>query len=241
MFMTAGYPALNDTLPILRALQANGADMVEIGIPFSDPLADGPVIQHSSKIALDNEMTLELLFEQLKNIREEIQIPLLLMGYLNPVLQFGMERFLRHCRNTGIDGVILPDLPPDVYELEYKPLFEANGIYPVFLVTPFTPEARLRQNDRLSRGFLYAVSTSATTGMRSGFTDEQIAYFDRLQSAGLKNPVVIGFGISSRETLQTVQAHAQGGIIGSAFVKALGEGQGRVGEKVAAFMETIRL
>ncbi len=240
IFATAGFPHLSDTLPILRAVQNAGAGMVEIGIPFSDPLADGPVIQQSSTVALQNGMTLEGLFQQLKNVRADITMPLLLMGYVNTVMQFGMVHFLENCQKAGIDGVILPDLPPDVFESEYQSLFEQYGIYPVFLVTPQTSEARLRKMDTLSRGFLYAVSTSATTGERKGFAPEQVAYFDRLQAAGLRNPVVVGFGISSREDLQTVFAHAQGGIIGSAFVRAISEAEeGQLEEAVSAFVRSI--
>ncbi|MDO8366403.1 MAG: tryptophan synthase subunit alpha [Saprospiraceae bacterium] len=240
IFATAGFPQINATLPILRALQKAGAGMVEIGIPFSDPLADGPVIQHSSSVALENGMTLEGLFGQLRNIREEIKMPLLLMGYVNTVMQFGMARFLENCQETGIDGVILPDLPPEVFESEYQQMFEKHGINPVFLVTPQSSEARLRKMDALSRGFLYAVSTSATTGERKGFSLEQIAYFDRLQAAGLRNPVVVGFGISSREDLQTVFAHAQGGIIGSAFVRAISKAEeAELEEVVLAFVRSV--
>lgn len=223
IYITAGYPGLNDTGRLLRALQEHGAHMVEIGIPFSDPLADGPVIQQSSQIALRNGMKLDLLFSQLEEIRESVHIPLVLMGYLNPVLHMGMEKFLKKCRDTGIDGVIIPDLPPDEYESRYRELFRSYGIYNALLVTPFTDEKRIERISTLSEGFLYLVADSSTTGARDSVGDHQRDYFQRLKEMNLPVPGLIGFGISNRETFLTACKYARGAIIGSAFIRALGE------------------
>jgi tryptophan synthase alpha chain len=218
IFFTAGYPSLSDTTSILKEIQRAGADLVEIGIPFSDPLADGEVIQQSSRQALNNGMTLDLLFSQLKNIREEISIPLVLMGYFNPILQFGVKAFLSKCNETGIDGVIIPDLPADVYEESYRDLFEAHGIAKIFLITPHTPPARIRYIDSLSNGFLYLVSSSSTTGKEISFRQD---LYESIRSMELKNPLLIGFGISDKRTFNEACMHANGAIIGSAFIKAL--------------------
>ncbi|MDF1575320.1 MAG: tryptophan synthase subunit alpha [Bacteroidales bacterium] len=223
IYMTAGYPRLQDTVRVLKALQEHGADMVEIGIPFSDPLADGPVIQQSSQIALSNGMNLELLFTQLKEIRRSVHIPLVLMGYLNPVLRMGMEEFLRRCRETGIDGVIIPDLPPAEYEARYRALFQANGIYHSLLITPHTDDQRIKKIVSLCRGFVYLVAESSTTGARNSVVDHQRAYFRRLKEMSLPVPGLIGFGISNRETFRAACSYARGAIIGSAFIRALGE------------------
>ena len=222
IYITAGYPGLHDTPRLLKALQKHGADMMEIGIPFSDPLADGPVIQQSSQQALQNGMTLDLLFDQLKEIRKSVSIPLVMMGYLNPVLQMGMEHFLRRCRETGIDGVIIPDLPPAEYESHYLALFRSYGIYNSLLITPHTDDKRIARIAALSDGFLYVVAAASTTGTRKSVGDEQRSYFQRLKEMKLPVPGLIGFGISNRETFLTACSYARGAIIGSAFIKAIG-------------------
>lgn len=220
IYFTAGYPALTDTRVILKSLQESEADMVELGFPFSDPLADGPVIQQSSKQALENGMTLKLLFEQLYNFREEINMPVILMGYLNPVLQFGMEAFLQQCKDTGIDGVILPDMPLQEYEEQYLSLFEKYDVNIIFLVTPETSDERLKKIDSLSKGFIYAVSSSSTTGKDKDM-EKQINYFKRLNEAQLQNPVLVGFGIKDKNTFETACRYTNGAIIGTAYIKAL--------------------
>ena len=241
IYITAGYPELHDTGRLLKALQESGADMVEIGIPFSDPLADGPVIQQSSHLALQNGMTLNLLFDQLKEIRESVSIPLVMMGYLNPILQMGMERFLTRCRDTGIDGVIIPDLPPDEYEIRYLRLFHSYGIYHSLLITPHTDDKRIARIAALSEGFLYLVAAASTTGARNSVGDQQRNYFQRLKEMNLPVPGLIGFGISNRPTFLTACEYASGAIIGSAFIEALG---GRsaltLEERVKSFMGEIR-
>lgn len=223
VYFTAGFPALEDTRRLLRLLRDKGADLIEIGIPFSDPLADGPVIQQSGGRALANGMTLELLFRQLEGLRSETEIPVVLMGYLNTVLRFGMEKFCRSCRDTGIDGVILPDLPPELYETQYRGLFESYGIHVIFLITPHTPEARIRKMDGLTRGFLYLVSSAATTGGRKDFTAEQTGAFARIAAMQLQHPLLIGFGVHDAATFRSACAHAAGAIVGSAFIRCLEE------------------
>lgn len=239
IYMTAGFPALDDTCRILEALEAHGADMVEIGMPFSDPLADGPVIQNSSQLALSNGMSIGLLFTQLEKIRERVQIPLLLMGYLNPILRFGLKDFLENCRILGIDGVIIPDLPPDEYEAEYQEIFREYGIHHVLLITPHTSEERIRKIAHLSGGFLYMVADSATTGARSGVKDHQLEYFRRIESMKLDIPRLVGFGIFNKETFVTASSYASGAIIGSAFIRMLEE-EGYAEEKIAGFIRMIR-
>ena len=239
IYMTAGFPALDDTCRILEALQAHGADMVEIGIPFSDPLADGPVIQNSSQLALANGMSLSLLFSQLENIRERVQIPLLLMGYLNPILRFGITEFLESCRRVCIDGVIIPDLPPDEYEAVYQKTFEEYGIHHVLLITPHTDEERILKIAGLCKGFMYMVADSSTTGARSGVKDHQLDYFRRIESMNLKIPRLVGFGIFNNETFSTASSFASGAIIGSAFIRML-EAGGFSEEKIAEFIRMIR-
>lgn len=241
IYITAGYPELQDTLRLLEALQKSGADMVEIGIPFSDPLADGPVIQQSSQQALHNGMTLNLLFRQLEKVREAVSIPLVLMGYLNPVLHMGMERFLGKCRETGIDGVIIPDLPPDEYETKYLDMFRSHGIYHSLLITPNTDEQRIRKIAGISDGFLYLVAAASTTGARNSIGIQQESYFQRLKDLDLPLPGLIGFGISNRETFQTACKYARGAIIGSAFIKALGaEGPQTLEQRVEGFIGAVR-
>lgn len=224
VYYTAGFPQLGDTLPVMKALQENGADMIELGMPYSDPLADGPVIQHSSTIALKNGMTIKRLFEQLKGFRHERKteqsIPVLLMGYMNPILQYGFERFCADAAAVGIDGLILPDLPEYEYETEYGTIIKKYGLDFVFLVTPETTDERVKKLDRLSNGFLYAVSSSSTTGRDKNMTNVT-AYLQRLKNLKLKNPVLVGFGIKDKQTFDAACENANGAIIGTAFIKAL--------------------
>lgn len=238
VYFTAGYPELNDTATIIQELEKNGTDLIEIGMPFSDPVADGPIIQHSSLVALQNGMSVRKLFEQLKDIRKTVKIPLILMGYLNPVLQFGIENFCKKCSETGIDGLIIPDLPLNEYLSAYKPHFEAAGLHNILLITPQTSDERMRRIDDESSGFIYMVSSSSTTGIKQNVADYQMEYFERTNRIGLKNPRIIGFGISNRETFRNACQYANGAIIGSAFVKAL-EGEATVEQKIAGFIKTI--
>lgn len=223
IYCTAGFPKKEATNPVLEALERSGVDLVEIGMPFSDPLADGETIQKSSEIALKNGMTLQVLFEQLQNVRQKVNIPLVLMGYLNPVLQFGIENFCKKCADVGIDGIILPDLPLNEYEEQYKSLFEQYKLYPIFLITPQTSEARIRKIDTLSKGFIYVVSQASTTGAKLGVSDTQEQYFERIRAMQLRNPLQIGFGISDAMSFQKACHYAQGAIIGSAFIKYIQE------------------
>jgi len=238
IYYTAGYPALGDTIAIAEALENAGADMLEIGFPYSDPVADGPVIQASSKQALDLGMDLNLLFEQLKDLRKKVTIPVLLMGYVNPVLQYGVERFCRACAEVGIDGCIVPDLPMVEYEEFYKDTFLENGLSNIFLVTPQTSVDRIHKIDGLSNGFIYLLSSSATTGQHLQVSDQTETYFSRIADMKLNNPTMIGFGISSKETFDKACRYANGGIIGTAFVKSIAEGD--IVENVNAFMQTFR-
>ncbi|HYF69740.1 MAG TPA: tryptophan synthase subunit alpha [Ohtaekwangia sp.] len=223
IYYTAGFPKLDDTVRIAVALEKSGADVIEIGIPFSDPVADGPTIQASNKLALDNGMTLKLLLKQVKDIRKQVNIPIILMGYLNPVFQYGIEKFIRDAADAGVDGLILPDMPMDVYQHEYKSLFDAADLTNTFLISPTTSEDRIRKIDEVTDGFIYAVSASSTTGAKSGFASQQLEYFTRLQSLKLKNPFLIGFGISDNETFKTASSYCAGAIVGSAFVNLLKE------------------
>ena len=219
IYFSAGFPNLNDTKSLIEELAKNSVDMIEIGLPFSDPLADGPTIQASSTQALKNGMTTEILFNQLKDIRKTVEIPLIIMGYFNPVLQFGIENFLKKCKETGIDGLIIPDLPLEIYLSEYKKLFESFGIGMVFLITPQTSEERIRLIDDNSNAFIYMVSSSSVTGSRDSFDDNQLAYFERIATMNLKNPQIIGFGISNKTTFQQATKHQKGAIIGSSFIQ----------------------
>lgn len=221
VFYTAGFPALEDTVSIARHLEEAGADLIEIGIPFSDPVADGPIIQASSKTAIDNGMTVKRLLEQVREIRKDVTLPIVLMGYLNPVLQYGVERFFREAAASGVDGLILPDLPLEEFHSEYKDLAQSLNLNVIFLVSPTTPEDRIRMIDELSSGFVYAVSSSGTTGARSGFSSDQEQYFQRLKSLNLKNPVLIGFGIADLYTFSKACEFASGAIVGSAFINLL--------------------
>lgn len=220
VYFTAGYPALNDTVKILKWLEEAGADMVEIGIPFSDPLADGPTIQESNMAALANGMTLKLLMEQLKDIRKEVKIPILLMGYLNPVMQYGVEKFCDDLGKAGIDGLILPDLPLDEYLEFYKPVFERNNLSNVFLVTPQTSEKRIRQIDQHATGFIYIVSTDSTTGNVKEITGAK-PYFERTVAYKLQTPTMIGFNVKDKSSFDFASSYANGAIVGSAFIRML--------------------
>jgi len=224
IYFTAGFPELNDTNAILNALQKHGADCIEIGMPYSDPLADGPVIQHSSMKALQNGMSIKILFDQLNKYFNSPSgargVPLILMGYLNPVLQYGIEKFCSDAHNAGIDGIILPDLPLHEYETEYKKLFEKYKLDFIFLITPETSEKRIRKIDALSKGFIYAVSSSSITGSDKDMSAQE-EYFQRLKDMKLKNPIMIGFGIKDNRTFLQACKHAAGAIIGTAYIKAI--------------------
>lgn len=236
IYFTAGYPELNDTVPIIQQLENCGVDMIEIGLPFSDPLADGPTIQASSTQALKNGMTSTMLFEQLKDIRQMVQIPLIMMGYFNPILQYGVEAFCEKCAEIGIDGLIIPDLPVDVFNDQYSPIFEKYGLINVFLITPQTSEERINFIDSISSGFIYMVSSASVTGSQSGFGEEQTSYFKRIAEMNLNNPQIIGFGISNNETFTKATQYANGAIIGSAFIKHITE---KGIDKIPDFVKTI--
>nr|WKN36568.1 tryptophan synthase subunit alpha [Tunicatimonas sp. TK19036] len=225
VYYTAGFPQLNDTVRIAEYLEQAGADLIEIGMPYSDPLADGPTIQGSSQQALNNGMSIRILLEQLQAIREKVNIPLILMGYLNPVIQYGVERFCQQCQQIGIDALIIPDLPMQAYLNEYKAMFESYGLYNIFLITPQTSEERIRLIDEHSHGFIYMVSSASVTGAKGNITEQQISYFNRIQAMKLRHPQLIGFGISNHETFSQASQYAQGAIIGSAFIKVLTESE----------------
>lgn len=221
IYFTAGYPEIDDTPKILEKLEQSGVDLVEIGLPFSDPLADGPTIQASSKRALENGMTTEKLFEQLQNIRKSVSIPLVIMGYFNPIFQYGVEKFCAKCDEVGIDGLIIPDLPVDIYKTEYKSIFENHGLQNSFLITPQTSDKRINLIDQASDGFIYMVSSASTTGSKEQFSKVQQEYFKRIAEMPLTNPQLVGFGISDRQTFKQATEHAKGAIIGSAFIRHL--------------------
>ena len=237
IYFTAGFPQLEDTVPILEQLQEADVDMIELGLPFSDPIADGPTIQESSTQALRNGMTTDKLFSQLEGIRVRIHVPLIVMGYFNPMMQYGVERFCKRCQEVGIDGLIIPDLPADVYHTQYQSLFQQYGLLNMFLITPQTPDERIRYIDQVSEGFIYMVSSAATTGAQGSFGDTQQHYFQRIADMKLQSKLLVGFGISNAETYQSAVAHSQGAIIGSAFIKHL-EANGN--QSVQAFVKTIR-
>jgi tryptophan synthase alpha chain len=222
VYFTAGYPKLEDTVPIIRELSAQGVDLIEIGIPFSDPMADGPTIQQSGTVALLNGMTLRKLFEQLKTIRQQTDIPLILMGYLNPVMQYGVEAFCRDCAEAGIDGMILPDLPFADYLKDVKPAAERYGLHCIMLITPETSDERIRLIDGATDGFIYMVSTASTTGAKERFDEKTLDYFRRIDGLKLRNPRLVGFGISNRATFEAAALHARGAIVGSEFIRLLG-------------------
>lgn len=223
IYFTAGYPNLNDTTTIILELEKNGVDFIEIGLPFSDPLADGTTIQASSTAALQNGMTTKLLFDQLQDIRKKTQIPLLIMGYFNPILQYGVEKFCQKCDQIGIDALIIPDLPLEIYTQKYQQIFEKHQIANLFLVTPQTTDQRIYQIDNTSNGFIYVVSTTAITGGEQQFGSQQTDYFQRIKNMNLKNPQIIGFGINNKTTFDQATSYAKGAIIGSAFIKNLTE------------------
>ncbi|MCB0839963.1 MAG: tryptophan synthase subunit alpha [Bacteroidetes bacterium] len=239
IFFTAGYPELDNTEQIILELDKAGADLIEVGIPFSDPIADGPTIQASNQVALQNGITLEQIFAQLEGIRKKTEIPILLMGYVNPVLQYGLEKFCKDAARVGVDGVILPDLPMQEFLDEYSDLFARHQLSNIFLVTPQTTEDRIRLIDKHSQGFIYAVSTDSTTGKTEGFGEKETAYFQRLKEMNLENPFLIGFGISNHETFSQATSFAQGAIIGSAFIKALKNGGVSTGN-IQKFINRIR-
>ena len=221
IYFTAGYPKINDTLRIARTLEGAGVDIIEIGIPYSDPIADGPTIQDSSQKALDAGMSLKLLMRQLQDLRKHIKIPVILMGYINPVLQYGFTKFCQDCKEVGIDGVILPDLPMQEYAEMYQVTFEEYGIYNIFLITPQTSEKRVLQINNASKGFIYMVSSASITGAKQEVSQAQIDYFERIQKMNLSVQRLIGFGISNKETFDNACQYASGAIIGSAFINQL--------------------
>ena len=239
IYFTAGYPDLGDTLEILKELDKAGVDMIEIGMPFSDPVADGPVIQKSSEKALSNGMSLNLLFEQISKVREITDIPIILMGYINPVFRFGMEKFLARCNSTGIDGTIIPDLPVEEYLESYESLFDKHNVLNIFLVSPQSPEERIKYLDSISKGFLYVVSSSATTGGTSGFLKSNTDYFEKLNNLNLKSPKLIGFGISDNKSYDKACEFANGVIIGSAFIRSL-DISGSLSSRINNFVKSIR-
>ena len=225
IYFTAGFPKLEDTIPVMEAIEAGGADIIEIGIPYSDPIADGPTIQESNMIALENGMSMKKLFEQLKGFRAKVHLPVVLMGYLNPIMQFGMEDFCKKCKEVGVDGLIVPDLPMQQYLDEYKSLFDSYGLVNTFLISPQTSEKRIREIDENTDGFIYMVSSHSITGAKADISDEQIAYFERVKAMNLKNPRLIGFGISDAQTFTTASQFSNGAIIGSAFIKKIKDAQ----------------
>ena len=237
IYFTAGFPDLGDTAAIIEKLQESGVDMVEIGLPFSDPLADGPTIQESSTKALKNGMTTDVLFDQLATIRQSTDIPLLIMGYFNPMMQYGIESFCQKCQETGIDGLIVPDLPVDVYHERYQEVFEKYDLINVFLITPQTSEERIRFIDKISNGFVYMVSSASTTGAKNSFGSEQADYFEKISAMKLRSPQIVGFGISNQETFEQATQTTSGAIIGSAFIKFLEE---KGVEDIPRFVKGIR-
>lgn len=239
LYFCAGAPTLCGTADVIRTLASNGISMVEIGIPFSDPMADGPVIQDAASKALRNGMTLRLLFSQLRGIRPDVEIPLILMGYMNPIVKFGFENFCRECRNVGVDGVIIPDLPFRDYMDEFKPIADRYDLRIIMLITPETSDDRIRFIDANTDGFIYMVSSAAVTGAQKEFDAAKQAYFDKVRSMGLRNPTMIGFGISNRQTLQSAQANAAGAIIGSKFVQLLDEENGDAKKAVDRLYEAL--
>jgi tryptophan synthase alpha chain len=237
IYFTAGFPQLRDTVEIIENLEKSGVDLIEIGLPFSDPLADGPTIQESSTKALRNGMTTELLFEQLSDIRQRVNIPLIIMGYFNPVMQYGVEAFCQKCEDIGIDALILPDLPLREYQLHYKEIFNRHGLDLIYLITPQTPEERIRAIDEMSNSFIYMVSSSSTTGAKAGFSEENQGYFKRIADMKIKNNTLVGFGISDKNSFDQATAHSQGAIIGSAFIKHI-ETQGI--DQISSFVQNLK-
>lgn len=219
IYFTAGFPKIDDTPKIIKELDKSQVDMIEIGLPFSDPLADGPTIQKSSEKALSNGMTTNLLFDQLKDLRKISEIPVVIMGYFNPILQYGIEKFCSNCKEVGIDGLIIPDLPADIFKKNYKNIFDKNKLNMMFLITPQTSNDRINLIDELSKGFIYMVSSYSVTGAKDSFDKYQIEYFKRIKKLNLSNPLLIGFGISNKKTFQAACQNSNGAIIGSAYIK----------------------
>ncbi|WP_407428722.1 tryptophan synthase subunit alpha [Arcticibacter sp.] len=238
IYFTAGYPALNDTLDIAEALEKAGADFLEIGIPYSDPLADGPVIQKSSLAAINNGMTIKVLLEQLKDLRKRVSIPVFLMGYFNPVLQYGVERFCEACAEVGVDGMIIPDLPMYEYEELYQDCFKKHNLSNVFLITPQTSDERIRHIDELTNGFIYLLSSASTTGKNLDLSAKTDEYFSRIKNMNLKNPAIVGFGISDHASFSKASEYASGAIVGTAFVRQLESENYR--EKIPAFIQSLK-
>jgi len=239
IYFTAGYPKLESTEEIILSLVEHGVDLIEIGIPYSDPMADGTTIQESSAQALKNGITLDILFAQIKSVRPKVDIPFVAMGYLNQMMQYGVEQFLKACNDSGIDGLIIPDLPLYIYENEFKELFLKYNISINFLITPQTSASRISQADDLSNGFIYMVSQSSITGKTADISKAQVDYFNRIDDMKLRNPKLIGFGIHNQETKNQAYAHAQGAIIGSAFIRAIGQENADLSTNIAQFMKQI--
>lgn len=239
VYTTAGFPRLKDTMTVLGALQAGGVDIIEIGMPYSDPVADGETIQLSNQAALEQGMSVAYLFEQLKDMRKSITVPVLLMGYINPVLQYGVEAFCAKCAEVGVDGLILPDLPMVEFEASYKAIFEKYGLYNILLITPQTNDERIRHIDSVSKGFIYMVSSASTTGAKTGISSDQELYFERIAAMNLQNPRLIGFGISDHESFVKASKNASGAIIGSAFVKMIAQAKDLSAE-IVAFVQSIK-
>ena len=238
IYFTAGYPSLNDTTEIIKTLDECGVDLIEVGMPFSDPIADGPVIQNSSNVAIDNGMNLNILFEQLADIRKITDIPIILMGYVNPVYQFGYDNFIKNILECDLDGLILPDLPLDDYKDKFQQVFDKENISFISLITPNTSEDRVKQIDENSNGFIYMVSSSSITGKKSSFDVKQIKYFNKIRSLSLKNPTVIGFGISDKKSFEQACKYSQGAIIGTMFIKEISKGN--LSESIKGFIASIK-
>ena len=238
IYFTAGYPQLEDTDTILRALDSEDVDIIEIGMPYSDPLADGPTIQESSMQALKNGMNLNKLFEQLADLRKITQKPVFLMGYCNNVLKFGTEKFCQKCAEVGVDGLIMPDMPMAEYKIQFKPLFDQYQLKNVFLITPKTSEDRIKEVDAQEGGYIYMVSSSSTTGGSWGESPERLDYLKRIKKMNLKTPRMVGFGISDNDALTMVNEYADGGIVGSAFIKAIAHGD--LVKNIKDFIQEIR-
>ena len=239
VYLTAGFPQLNDTVEIVKELANNGVDMVEIGMPFSDPLADGPTIQNSSEIAIKNGITLDLIFSQIEEIRSTINIPVILMGYYNQMFQYGVKKFIEKASQVGVDGLIIPDLPLDIYQQEYKTLFAEHNIKMSFLITPQTSDKRIELIANESNAFLYVVSSYAITGGKSNINKQQIQYFNKIKDLNINTPKLIGFGISNKSTFDTACKYAEGAIIGSAFIKTIAQSQ-NIKNTIKEFIQTIR-
>lgn len=238
IYFTAGFPSLEDTLPIMKAIEAAGADIIEIGVPYSDPIADGPTIQESNLVALNNGMSLRKLFDQLADMRKEVNLPVILMGYLNPVVQFGIDKFCEKCREVGVDGLILPDLPMSQYLTEYKTVFDKYDLRNTFLISPQTSEKRVREIDEQTSGFIYMVSSASITGAKTAVSDEQLAYFERIQKMDLVNPRLIGFGISDHASFKSAATYSHGAIIGSAFINVLKSAKNQR-QEIIAYIQSV--